>query len=83
MTLQLASNQMILDSTYTKELHGSEIFSDFVRFQVENPYQFYVHSYSLPITTAWDKNITVQIAITFQQELLVASANTYASDTLK
>lgn len=36
---------------YAKELHSLETFSDYIKFQVENPYQFYLYSYSLPITT--------------------------------
>lgn len=41
--------------TYAKELHGIETFSDYAKFQVENPYQFSLYSYSLPVISIWDK----------------------------
>jgi len=40
---------------YAKELHSLEVFSDYAVFQVESPSRFSLYSYSLQVTTVWDK----------------------------
>lgn len=55
---------------YAKELHSLEVSSDYVKFQVENPYQFSLYSYSLAVTTVWDK-------ISLHKKTLHASKNSW------